>query len=128
MHCSNWRFALFLLIMSGFWTSFNQIFYTMPEYIRDFTETRPVITLAEKIFGESDSDDPDVGRRQQDGHDQRRRAGRDRPRGRASSRRGPWRQDDAGGHLAAAAAEQGAHRRPSRLRAIVDRAAATRAS
>ncbi len=47
MHCSNWRFALFLLIMSGFWTSFNQIFYTMPEYIRDFIETRPMIAFVE---------------------------------------------------------------------------------
>ena len=61
MHCSNWRFALFLLIMSGFWTSFNQIFYTMPGYIRDFTETRPLIDFAESIFGESDPIDPDVG-------------------------------------------------------------------
>ena len=61
MHCSNWRFALFLLIMSGFWTSFNQIFYTMPEYIRDFVDTRPAIRAAEKIFGESDANDPNVG-------------------------------------------------------------------
>jgi dipeptide/tripeptide permease len=61
MYCSNWRFALFLLIMSGFWTSFNQIFYTMPEYIRDFTETRPMIEFVEGIFGESDPIDPDVG-------------------------------------------------------------------
>ena len=61
MHCSNWRFALFLLIMSGFWTSFNQIFYTMPGYIRDFTDTRPLINLAESIFGESDPLDPNVG-------------------------------------------------------------------
>ncbi|MBN1827367.1 MAG: MFS transporter [Candidatus Eisenbacteria bacterium] len=61
MRCSNWRFALFLLIMSGFWTSFNQIFYTMPEYIRDFTETRPMIHAAERIFGKSDPDDPTRG-------------------------------------------------------------------
>ncbi|UCF68040.1 MAG: MFS transporter, partial [Acidobacteriota bacterium] len=61
MYCSNWRFALFLLIMSGFWTSFNQIFYTMPEFIRDFTETRPMISLFESIFGESDPVDPNVG-------------------------------------------------------------------
>ncbi|MCH7812629.1 MAG: MFS transporter [Planctomycetes bacterium] len=61
MHCSNWRFALFLLIMSGFWTSFNQIFYTMPEYIRDFVDTRPVIRVAEAVFGESDPDDPTKG-------------------------------------------------------------------
>jgi POT family proton-dependent oligopeptide transporter len=61
MHCSNWRFALFLLIMSGFWTSFNQIFYTMPEYIRDFVDTRPAIAAAEKVFGKSDAKDPNVG-------------------------------------------------------------------
>lgn len=61
MHCSNWRFALFLLIMSGFWTSFNQIFYTMPEYIRDFVDTRPVINVFEAVFGESDPNDPKVG-------------------------------------------------------------------
>jgi POT family proton-dependent oligopeptide transporter len=61
MHCSNWRFALFLLIMSGFWTSFNQIFLTMPEYIRDFVDTRPAIRAAEKIFGKSDPNDPTVG-------------------------------------------------------------------
>jgi POT family proton-dependent oligopeptide transporter len=35
----NWRFVLFLVILSGFWTSFNQIFFTMPEYIRDFVNT-----------------------------------------------------------------------------------------
>jgi POT family proton-dependent oligopeptide transporter len=61
MHCSNWRFALFLLIMSGFWTSFNQIFYTMPEYIRDFVDTRPAIVAAEKIFGKGDPNDPNSG-------------------------------------------------------------------
>jgi dipeptide/tripeptide permease len=58
MYCSNWRFALFLLIMSGFWTSFNQIFITMPEYIRDFTETRPLIDAAEGLFGAAD---PETG-------------------------------------------------------------------
>ncbi len=61
MYCSNWRFAVFLLIMSGFWTSFNQIFYTMPEYIRDFTDTRPLVELFEGVFGESDPEDPNVG-------------------------------------------------------------------
>jgi len=50
MHCSNWRFALFLLIMSGFWTSFNQIFLTMPEYIRDFTDTRPMVNAGRRVF------------------------------------------------------------------------------
>jgi dipeptide/tripeptide permease len=61
MHISNWRFALFLLILSGFWTSYHQIFNTYPEYIRDFIETRPVIEAAESLFGESDALDPDSG-------------------------------------------------------------------
>ncbi len=57
MRCSNWRFALFLLIMSGFWTAFNQIFITMPEYIRDFTETRPMIRTFQSVFGEGAADE-----------------------------------------------------------------------
>ena len=51
MYCGNWRFALFLLIMSGFWTAFNQIFITMPEYIRDFVETKPVIEAFQAVLG-----------------------------------------------------------------------------
>lgn len=39
MRIGDWRFGLFLLLMSGFWTSFNQIFYTLPLYIRDFVDT-----------------------------------------------------------------------------------------
>jgi dipeptide/tripeptide permease len=61
MHCSNWRFALFLLIMSGFWASFQQIFITVPEYIRDFTDTRPLISAVESFFGKSDPSDPTSG-------------------------------------------------------------------
>ncbi len=70
MHCSNWRFCVFLLIMSGFWTSFNQIFYTMPEYIRDFTDTRPMLRAAQSlesttvwkwVFGEADLSNPNEG-------------------------------------------------------------------
>jgi proton-dependent oligopeptide transporter, POT family len=43
MKLGDWRFGLFLLLMSGFWTSFNQIFYTLPLYIRDFTDTTDLI-------------------------------------------------------------------------------------
>ncbi|MBM3325203.1 MAG: MFS transporter, partial [Calditrichaeota bacterium] len=43
MKLGNWPFALYLLILSGFWTSFNQIFITAPEYIRDFVDTRDMI-------------------------------------------------------------------------------------
>ena len=39
MRLGDWRFGLFLLLMSGFWTSFNQIFYTLPLHIRDFVDT-----------------------------------------------------------------------------------------
>ncbi len=43
MKLGDWRFGLFLLIMSGFWTCFNQIFYTLPLHIRDFTDTSDVM-------------------------------------------------------------------------------------
>ena len=43
MKLGDWRFSLFLLIMSGFWTCFNQIFYTLPLHIRDFTDTSDVM-------------------------------------------------------------------------------------
>lgn len=43
MRLGDWRFGLFLLLMSGFWTSFNQIFYTLPLYIRDFVDTSDVM-------------------------------------------------------------------------------------
>ncbi len=51
MHCSNWRFALFLLIMSGFWTSFNQIFLSLPPYVRDFVDTKPMVDVGRSVFG-----------------------------------------------------------------------------
>jgi len=51
MYCSNWRFAVYLLILSGFWTSFNQIFLTSPEYIRDFTDTSPMVNAGRKVAG-----------------------------------------------------------------------------
>ncbi|RJP78229.1 MAG: MFS transporter [Candidatus Zixiibacteriota bacterium] len=50
MKIGNWRFALYLLILSGFWTSFNQIFITMPEYIRDFVDTSDMLGSLGGIF------------------------------------------------------------------------------
>jgi proton-dependent oligopeptide transporter, POT family len=41
----DWKFGLFLLLMSGFWTSFNQIYYTLPLYIRDFTNTTDLMNV-----------------------------------------------------------------------------------
>ncbi len=40
----NLRFLLFLLLLSSFWIAFNQIFLTLPEYIRDFTDTKSFLT------------------------------------------------------------------------------------
>lgn len=42
----DWRFGLFLLLMSGFWTSFNQIFYTLPLHIRDFVDTADLMRVS----------------------------------------------------------------------------------
>lgn len=42
----NWRFVLFLVIMSGFWTVWNQVFLSMPEYIRDFVDTSDILQSA----------------------------------------------------------------------------------
>lgn len=48
MRVSNWRFAVYLLILSGFWTSFNQILGGVPlvKYIEDFVETRPLLEFS----------------------------------------------------------------------------------
>ncbi len=45
MKLGDWKFGLFLLIMSGFWTCFNQLNYTLPLYIRDFTDTSDVLNF-----------------------------------------------------------------------------------
>ncbi len=50
MRLGNWKFGLFLLLMSGFWTSFNQIFYTLPLYIRDFVDTSDLMHSTQSIF------------------------------------------------------------------------------
>jgi dipeptide/tripeptide permease len=44
MKLGDWRFSLFLLIMSGFWTCFNQLFNTLPLHIRDFTDTSGLLS------------------------------------------------------------------------------------
>jgi len=43
MRLGNWRFGLFLLILSGFWTIYIQVFMTTPEYIRDFVDTTSIL-------------------------------------------------------------------------------------
>jgi dipeptide/tripeptide permease len=50
MKLGDWKFGLFLLLMSGFWTSFNQIFYTLPLYIRDFVDTSDLMNSVHGMF------------------------------------------------------------------------------
>lgn len=50
MKLGDWRFGLFLLLMSGFWTSFNQIFYTLPLHIRDFVDTADLMAFSVSIL------------------------------------------------------------------------------
>ena len=47
----DWRFVLYLLILSGFWTEFNQLFITMPEYIRDYTNTHDIMNTLAGVCG-----------------------------------------------------------------------------
>lgn len=41
---SNVPFALYLFLLTGFWTIYNQMFYTLPLYIRDFVDTGDLVT------------------------------------------------------------------------------------
>ena len=50
MKIGDWRFGLFLVLMSGFWTSFNQIFYTLPLHIRDFVDTTDLMNFSSSII------------------------------------------------------------------------------
>jgi dipeptide/tripeptide permease len=51
MRIGEGRYLVFLLLMAGFWTSFNQIFMTLPEYIRDYGDTRDLIGTLQPVAG-----------------------------------------------------------------------------
>ncbi|QPB83739.1 MFS transporter [Pseudoalteromonas rubra] len=51
MQVSNVRFALYLAIIAGFWTVYNQLFYTLPLFIRDYVDTRDLLNFI-AWFGE----------------------------------------------------------------------------
>ena len=51
MRVGEGRYMVFLLLMAGFWTSFNQIFMTVPEYIRDYVDTRDLMGIVEALVG-----------------------------------------------------------------------------
>ena len=50
MRFGNWRFGLYLVLLSGFWIILNQIFMTLPEYLRDFADTTPILRWMESAF------------------------------------------------------------------------------
>jgi MFS family permease len=45
------RYLIFLLLMAYFWTSFNLIFMTLPEYIRDYADTSDLINSLSPVAG-----------------------------------------------------------------------------
>jgi len=45
------RYLVFLVLMAFFWTSFNQIFMTLPEYIRDYADTSDLIRTLAPVAG-----------------------------------------------------------------------------
>ncbi|TMP38994.1 MFS transporter [Pseudoalteromonas rubra] len=51
MKISNVRFAVYLAILAGFWTVYNQLFYTLPLFIRDYVDTRDLLSFI-AFFGE----------------------------------------------------------------------------
>ena len=56
MRVGEGRYMIFLLLMAGFWTSFNQIFMTLPEYIRDYTDTSDIWAAMQAVGGAFGSD------------------------------------------------------------------------
>ena len=51
MRVGEGRYLIFLFLMAGFWTSFNQIFITLPEYIRDYVDTSDLVGIVETFMG-----------------------------------------------------------------------------
>jgi dipeptide/tripeptide permease len=51
MRVGEGRYLIFLLLMAGFWTSFNQIFMTLPEYIRDYVDTGDLVATFTPFAG-----------------------------------------------------------------------------
>ena len=49
MRVGEGRYLIFLLLMAGFWTSFNQIFMTLPEYIRDYVDTSDLLVSLQSL-------------------------------------------------------------------------------
>ncbi|BBE17898.1 permease [Aquipluma nitroreducens] len=46
----NWRYTMFLLIMSLFWAAFNQLYYTFPIFVEDWVNTTTIYNGIHSIF------------------------------------------------------------------------------
>lgn len=46
----NWRYAIFLLIMSVFWAAFNQLYYTFPNFVDDWVNLATLYNGIYSIF------------------------------------------------------------------------------
>jgi POT family proton-dependent oligopeptide transporter len=49
MRIGEGRYLLFLLLMAGFWVSFNQLGMTLPLYIRDYVDTTDLIATLQPV-------------------------------------------------------------------------------
>lgn len=46
----NWRYTMFLLIMSIFWAAFNQLYYTFPIFVEDWVNTATIYNGIHSVF------------------------------------------------------------------------------
>jgi dipeptide/tripeptide permease len=47
---SDWRFTIFLLIIAGFWTMYNQFYMTLPVFIDQWVDTRILYNFLDKTW------------------------------------------------------------------------------
>jgi len=46
----NWRYTMFLVIMSIFWAAFNQLYYTFPNFVDDWVNTATLFKDIHSVF------------------------------------------------------------------------------
>lgn len=46
----NWRYTMFLLIMSVFWAAYNQLYYTFPNFVEDWVNTATIYNGIHSVF------------------------------------------------------------------------------
>ena len=46
----NWRYSLFLVIMSVFWAAYNQLYYTFPNFVEDWVNTATIFNGIHSVF------------------------------------------------------------------------------